>query len=201
MRIIKDSAVYLIGELFSKILPFLMLPYLTRKLGTDGFGELSYYLTWLALFGIFIGLSQEGAVTRYYYFYGTKGIDNIVRVGYFFNIAFTILILIGCWIFESEIISYIALATAFQSFLNVQLALRQCQKQPLKYVKIQIILSILTVIFTISALEFFSENLVKYRILAIVLANLLTFLIANALLNKSNHRNSLTIKRFKISFI
>lgn len=201
MRIFKDSAVYLIGELFSKILPFLMLPYLTRKLGPDGFGELSYYLTWLALFGIFIGLSQEGAVTRYYYFYGTKGLSNILRAGYFLNIICTGLILIGCWFFSAEIISYIVLATAFQSFLNVQLALRQCQKQPLKYVTIQIILSILTVVFTISALEFFSENLVKYRILAIVLANLLTFLIANILLNKFNHKNVLTIKRFKLSLV
>ena len=54
MRILKDSFIYLIGELFAKSLPFLMLPYLTRKLGPEGFGELSYYLTWLALFGIFI---------------------------------------------------------------------------------------------------------------------------------------------------
>ena len=59
MRVIKDSVIYLIGELSAKSIPFLMLPYLTRKLGPDGFGELSYYLTWLALFAIFIGLSQE----------------------------------------------------------------------------------------------------------------------------------------------
>ncbi|BDE25939.1 hypothetical protein OCUAc20_44390 [Acinetobacter baumannii] len=60
MRVLKDSFIYLIGELFAKSLPFLMLPYLTRKLGPEGFGELSYYLTMLSLFGIFIGLSQEG---------------------------------------------------------------------------------------------------------------------------------------------
>ena len=72
MRILKDSFIYLIGELINKALPFLLMPYLTRKLGPEGFGELSYYLTILALFSIFIGLSQEGAVTRYFYFYGNK---------------------------------------------------------------------------------------------------------------------------------
>ena len=41
MKILKDSAVYLLGELFAKALPFLLLPYLTRKLGAAGFGELS----------------------------------------------------------------------------------------------------------------------------------------------------------------
>ena len=60
MRILKDSMIYLVGELIAKSFPFLMLPYLTRKLGTEGFGELSFYLTMLSLFGIVIGMSQEG---------------------------------------------------------------------------------------------------------------------------------------------
>ena len=79
MRILKDSLIYLVGELVSKSLPFLMLPYLTRKLGTEGFGELSLYLTMLSLFGIVIGMSQEGAVTRYFYFYGKYGLGNIIK--------------------------------------------------------------------------------------------------------------------------
>ena len=73
--------------------------------------------------------------------------------------------------------AYIVLATMFQSFINVQLALRQCQKQPVKYITLQIILSLTSVIFTIAALELFNEDLVVYRILAIVLANALTFLL------------------------
>jgi len=182
MRVIKDSVIYLIGELSAKSIPFLMLPYLTRKLGPDGFGELSYYLTWLALFAIFIGLSQEGAVTRYFYFYGTKGLNNIVNAGYILNIVTTIVVLVGCWFFKAEIIAYIVIATAFQSLLNVQLALRQCQKRPIKYVIIQFLLSILTVVFTVVALEYFSDNLVKSRILSIVFANISTFFIASFLL-------------------
>ena len=127
MRILKDSFIYLIGELFAKSLPFLMLPYLTRKLGPEGFGELSYYLTWLALFGIFIGLSQEGAITRYFYFYGKKGLNTVVTAGYLYNIVISGILLLGCWFFQAEIMAYIVLATMFQSFINVQLALRQCQ--------------------------------------------------------------------------
>lgn len=97
MKILKDSFIYLIGELFAKSLPFLMLPYLTRKLGPEGFGELSYYLTWLVLFGVFVGLSQEGAVTRYFYFYGKKALNTIVKAGYLYNFIISIVLLIVCW--------------------------------------------------------------------------------------------------------
>lgn len=182
MRILKDSFIYLIGELFAKSLPFLMLPYLTRKLGPEGFGELSYYLTMLSLIGIFVGLSQEGAVTRYFYFYGKRALNTVVKAGYLLNILISLLLLCCCWWFKAEIMAYVVLATMFQSFVNVQLALRQCQKHPLKYITIQIILSLTNVLFTIAALEYFSQDLVAYRILAIVIANMTTFLIASLVL-------------------
>lgn len=202
MRILKDSFIYLIGELFAKSLPFLMLPYLTRKLGPDGFGELSYYLTWLALFGVFVGLSQEGAVTRYYYFYGKRALNTVVKAGYLYNIFISFVLLIICWLLKAEIMAYIVLATMFQSFINVQLALRQCQKQPLKYIVIQIILSLTNVIFTIAALELFSSDLVAYRILAIVFANGLTFFIASIVLgNLFSNEYKLTKNRLKMGLI
>lgn len=200
MRIFKDSFIYLVGELFAKSLPFLMLPYLTRKLGPEGFGELSYYLTWLALFGIFIGLSQEGAVTRYFYFYGKKALNTVVAAGYLYNVVISAILLLGCWFFQAEIMAYIVLATMFQSLVNVQLALRQCQKQPFKYITIQIILSLTNVIFTIAALELFSEDLVAYRVLAIVVANAVTFFIASVVLgNLFSTENKLTVNRLKLS--
>ncbi|UGQ29804.1 oligosaccharide flippase family protein [Acinetobacter calcoaceticus] len=191
MRILQDSFIYLIGELFAKSLPFLMLPYLTRRLGPEGFGELSYYLTMLSLVGIFVGLSQEGAVTRYFYFYGKRALNTVVKAGYLFNIAISLVLLLGCWWFKAEIMAYVVLATMFQSFVNVQLALRQCQKQPLKYIIIQIILSLTNVLFTVAALEYFSQDLVAYRILAIVVANFTTFVIASLILGdlfKDNYR-------------
>lgn len=200
--VFKDSFIYLIGELFAKSLPFLMLPYLTRRLGPEGFGELSYYLTWLALFGIFVGLSQEGAVTRYYYFYGKKALNTVVKAGYLYNIVISLILLIGCVFLKAEIMAYIVLATMFQSFVNVQLALRQCQKQPFRYITIQIILSLTNIIFTIAALELFANDLVAYRILAIVLANGLTFFIASMLLdNLFSDRNKLTTKRLNLGLL
>lgn len=179
-----------------------MLPYLTRKLGPEGFGELSYYLTMLSLFAIFVGLSQDGAVTRYFYFYGKKALNTVVKAGYLFNIAISFILLLGCWWFKAEIMAYVVLATMFQSFVNVQLALRQCQKQPLKYITIQIILSLTNVLFTVAALEYFSQELVAYRVLAIVAANLTTFVIASLVLGdlfRDNYR--FTWQRLRLSLL
>ncbi|MFJ0396972.1 oligosaccharide flippase family protein [Acinetobacter baumannii] len=204
MKVLKDSFIYLIGELFAKSLPFLMLPYLTRKLGPDGFGELSYYLTMLSLFGIFVGLSQDGAVTRYFYFYGKKALNTVIKAGYLFNITISFILLLGCWWFKAEIMAYVVLATMFQSFVNVQLALRQCQKQPLKYIIIQIILSLTNVLFTIAALEYFSQELVAYRVLAIVFANLTTFVITSLVLGdlfRDNYRFTWSRLRLGLLYI
>ena len=41
MKLLKDSLIYLLGELAAKALPFLLLPYLTRKFGAAGYGDLS----------------------------------------------------------------------------------------------------------------------------------------------------------------
>ena len=169
--------IYLVGELIAKSFPFLMLPYLTRKLGTEGFGELSFYLTMLSLFGIVIGMSQEGAVTRYFYFYGQRGLGHIIKAGYLYNLVLSLALLLACWIFNAEILAYIVIATSFQSFLNVMLSTQQCQKKPWSYISIQLLLSLSNVIYTVVALEWFNSDQVRNRILAIVLANATTFLI------------------------
>lgn len=162
-----------------------MLPYLTRKLGPEGFGELSYYLTILALLGIFIGLSQEGAVTRYFYFYGNKAIDLIVRAGYLYNILFSTVCLIVAWILKSEIIAYITLIATFNSFLSVQLALRQAQKQPIPYIMIQFLSSVSLVLFTVLMLEYVAGDRVINRLLALLLSSVLVFFITYLFINKS----------------
>lgn len=204
MKVLKDSFIYLIGELLNKALPFFLLPYLTRKLGAEGFGELSYYLTILALFSIFIGLSQEGAVTRYFYFYGNKAVDLIVRAGYLYNIAFSALSLVVAWFLKSEVIAYIIIIAMFNSFLSVQLALRQAQKQPIPYIIIQFLSSFSMVLLTIVMLEFVAGDKVVNRLLALLLSGLFVFLITYLFINKkfrSKRKFSLTSYKAALVYI
>lgn len=184
MRVLKDSAIYVIGELFSKIVPFLLLPYLSRKLGVEGFGELSYYQTYLALFGMFLVLGQDGAVARYFYFYGKRSLNLVVTAGYVYTLILGSVMLLICWWFQSEIIAYLVIASIFQSFLSVQLSIRQCQKQAISYITIQVLSGIISALLTVAMLEWFNTDLVEKRILAILLSNIIVFFIAYLLYAK-----------------
>ncbi|KAE9538961.1 oligosaccharide flippase family protein [Ursidibacter maritimus] len=201
MKAIKDSAIYLIGELLSRAIPFLLLPYLSRKLGVEGFGELSYYQTFTVLFFILVGLSQEGAVTRYFYVYGKRSLDLVVSIGYIYTLVSGSLILLVCWLLQSEIMAYIALSAIFQSFLGVQLSIRQCQKQAIPYTIIQFLSSVLSVIFTILLLEYFDKELVEKRILAILFANVVVFLFSYFIYKDKKRKKKFQFNQYKTALM
>lgn len=201
MKAVKDSVIYLLGELFSRAMPFLLLPYLSRKLGVEGFGELSYYQTFTVLFFIIVSLSQEGAVTRYFYFYGKRSLNLVVSSGYAYTLLSGGLILIGCWIAQSEVLVYVALTAIFQSFVSVQLGIRQCQKQAIPYTIIQFISSISAVIYTIVLLELFEHNLVEKRIVAILLGYITVFFISYFLYSRQTKFKRYSLKKYKIALV
>lgn len=192
MSALKDSAIYLVGEIFSKIFPFLLVPYLSRKLGVEGYGELSYYQTYIALFIVLFSMAQEGAVTRYFYFYGKNSLNLIVNTGYSYTLTIsTIFLIINLCFFKSTILLYAILAAVFEIFVTVQLTIRQCQKKAIEYTTIKILSGVISVLITIFMLEFFKTDLVKKRILAILVTNILIFLISYTL-----YKNEIKNKKF-----
>ncbi|OOF64407.1 flippase [Rodentibacter sp. Ppn85] len=201
MSLVKDSSIYLIGELSSKCIPFLLLPYLSRKLGVEGFGELSYYQTLLALFVIFIGLSQDGAVARYFYVYGKRSLNIVVNTGYAYTFCIGGIGVLFCWLMHSEIMFYLVLSAIFQVFLSVQLSIRQCQKQAIPYTLIQISSTITNALLTILMLEIYGTELVEKRILSILISNILVALLAYFIYRKGSHNKSFTFSQYKAAFL
>ena len=201
MSIMKDSSVYLTGELLSKSIPFLLLPYLSRKLGLEGFGELSYYQIFLSLFVIIIGLSQDSAVARYFYAYGRRSLNLVVNTGYLYSISIGSVIILFCWIIKSEILFYLALTAIFQVFLSVQLSICQCHKEVITYIFIQIISTGVNALFTILLLEIYQDELVEKRILAILSSNVLAVLLTYFRYRKKITYKKFTISQYKIAFL
>lgn len=198
--LVKDSAVYLVGELVSKAFPFLLLPYLSRKLGVEGFGELSYYQTLLSLFVVFIGLSQEGAVVRYFYVYGKRSLNLAVNVGYLYSMFIGGVSLLFCWLMKSEIVAYVVLAAISQVFFTVQLSIRQCQKQAIPYVFIQLSSTITNVLFTILFLEIFNSDLVEKRIIAVLFSNIIVSVLSYVIYRRKIVSKRFSLRLYKIAF-
>ena len=136
MKVYKDTMVYLFGEIASKLIPFLMLPYLTRTLGTEGFGYYSYYQVYLILGAVLMGMSQGGAITRYYYFYGNRTIGIPVISGAVISVAISSVVIICCLFLNELLLAIILSVATTQELIVAQLSLRQCQKKSAEYVGI-----------------------------------------------------------------
>lgn len=196
--ILKDSFIYLFGELVAKALPFLLLPYLTRKLGVVGFGEMSYYQTILSLLALFFGFSQDGALTRYFYFYGKRNLHNLMLAGYAHVLFLTCLGLIFSWLKQSLLLASVVCAAAGQTLLNTQLAWRQCQKHAIAYAAIQIASGIISSILTVGILESTSQQPVMMRFWALILSHTIIAAIAYFFVQKEG-KSIITWRRIRLS--
>lgn len=171
MSLIKDSVVYLFSELFAKALPFLLLPYLARKLGVADFGILSYWQTIFAVLVVSIGISQDGAIARYHYVYGVRNLPALLTSSFIYTLVIALFFLIIAVAMRSLILFSVVLAATSQALLNIQLALRQCRKQAKAYGIIQIGAGLATTALTLILLELTHNWLIEKRFLAIFVGN------------------------------
>jgi len=177
MRVLKDTSIYILGEVISKSFPFFLLPYLTRSLGVGGFGELALSLMWLSILTVFIGMSQEGAISRYYFYRGKKYLSLVVGAGHILAALICIPIVVLAFLCSSTLVLSLTFAALFQSFLSVQLALRQCRKRAYSYFFVQFSSASLSLLFTYIIFESIAAN-ADNRIFALMIANFLVVLIS-----------------------
>lgn len=181
--LLKDSLIYVVGEMTAKAVPFLLLPYLTRVLGTTGFGDLSYYLSLTAFIVIAMSLSQNGALTRYFYVYGRHGLGNILLAGGLYSVGVLLIGTAISWLLHSELLFYCFFTAFLQTLIQNQLALWQCQKRPFSYLTIQLGLALGNLLWTVLIFQFFAGDTtdkVAQRLIAIILAHGVTFVAALA---------------------
>ncbi|MFB2649027.1 lipopolysaccharide biosynthesis protein [Shewanella mangrovisoli] len=67
MSLAKKSFVYLLSNIISASIPFLLLPILTRALSPAEYGQIAMFQTLVAGLAAFIGLNAVGAANRKYY--------------------------------------------------------------------------------------------------------------------------------------
>lgn len=146
-----NSLVFLSCEILSKAMPFLLLPYLTRVLSVDDFGRLGLFTSLQALMIIFINISFDGAVARYYYRYGKRNFSNLIFHSFLFSalLAFFMFAIVCLFFNGDSLLLYAVVIAYLQTLFNVICTSKQCQKKVFQYALYQLGFSFLSVILTV----------------------------------------------------
>jgi len=125
---------------------------------------------------VLLGFTQGGAISRYYYFYGNRGIDNIVFCGIIFSSSLSLLTILIAYYFSLYWVVYVILVSLSTELINAQLAVRQCKKNSLSYAKISIFNTILNSVLILGLFEIFPREPI-YWLIATLLGNTTIFLV------------------------
>lgn len=196
----KDGVFYVLGELISKAVPFLILPYLSRFLGLDGISDLIYYTSIVVVISLLIGISQDGAISRYYFRYGTRTIGLPISVSFFYSLV--VFILITCIaIYREDLILLVCSFTSFTSvIMTTQLVYQQCKKNALVYFLLQLMHALVSMLTLFIIFEYLEASM-EGRLVSIALANLVCVILAVFLIFKDAvvFRRLLTLHNIKLA--
>lgn len=115
MSLLKGASVYLVSNILNAVIPFLLLPVLTRYLSPAEYGQIAMFQTLLAGIGTFIGLNSVGAANRKFY---DGDIDETVLRQ--FNgsciqilIVSSIIAFIGIFLFKNQLSEFLAIPASW----------------------------------------------------------------------------------------
>jgi O-antigen/teichoic acid export membrane protein len=174
MKGIKGPALIVLGELLAKSTPFLLVPYLSRLLGVEGFGELASILAMSGIFALAIMLSQDVSLVRSAY----NSQKNDTLTG--FLISLSIVILIAILLLPILLVIDISVGSWYLGLSIAGLQLTLCLLQLIHkytfYLVIQSIVLVLNIFITIAVGE--NDNLtVDNRLKIMAGVNFLAILI------------------------
>ncbi|EEW7661825.1 O171 family O-antigen flippase [Escherichia coli] len=141
--------IFFLGEMLSKVLPFLLLPFLTRYLPASDFGRLGYFMSLMGMGLIAVNWSFDGAIARYYYRYGKFNILNVYYTAIVLSLALTFVLCLVASFFNNSIYLYAVVCAFLQGVFNILSTFQQCQKNAFKYIAIQFTFSIISTALTI----------------------------------------------------
>ncbi|ENO8808617.1 oligosaccharide flippase family protein [Photobacterium damselae] len=115
MSLLKGASVYLVSNILNAVIPFLLLPVLTRYLSPAEYGQIAMFQTLLAGISTFIGLNAIGAANRKFY---DDDIDETVLRQ--FNgscvhilIVSSFIAFIGIFLFQNQLSEFLAIPTSW----------------------------------------------------------------------------------------
>jgi O-antigen/teichoic acid export membrane protein len=155
--LLSNSAIYLASNILNAIIPFALLPILTRYLSPAEYGEVAIFQTFLGALAAFIGLSAAGAAGRKYYDgnLGANELKHFIAACLQVLIVSSLIVFLVIYSFKGQLAEWLALKTqwilwaVFVSATSVVIQLRlsqwQVRKEARHYGALQIGQSIINI--------------------------------------------------------
>jgi len=134
-----NAIIYLISNISVALVPFLLMPILTRQLGPEGYGTVAMFLVLINLIGAFVGLSVHGAITSMWF--NNEGIDKSIYISscVLITLFTTVIVLCVVFLFSRELSRIIGISIFWMyfsvivcmcnTFILIRLAIWQVQKK------------------------------------------------------------------------
>lgn len=194
---VSGAGVYLFSNILNAVIPFILLPILTRYLEPAEYGEVAMFQTLLGALGAFVGLVFVGAASRKYYDSDLTEKDLGEFIGACIQISFisSLITLLVFFIFQGQLSEWLGLKPIYVllavvvGFCSVVIKIRlgqwQVEKNAIKYGVLQVSQSFINLIFSLIFVVLFLRGAAG-RIDAQVVVALAFLLIALFLLYKDN---------------
>ncbi|MDN3384144.1 oligosaccharide flippase family protein [Pseudoalteromonas sp. APC 3358] len=163
--ILKESYLYLLGEVISKGIPVFLLPYMAKKMGVNELANFSLYQSIIAIASVVILLSMDGAIARYYHRYGFRSISILRRIAVTISAALCLVIITISLLLGENHIAISALASFCYVLLMLNFSIAQASRQVHKYFLAQVISGV-TLLFSIIILFEFTQATSQTRVYA-----------------------------------
>ena len=190
----KSSGVYLISNIFSMGILFLLIPVLTRYLTPESYAVISMFEAVLAIIVPIVGLNLYGAISVNYY-RSNEDIDEFIWNVFLLIVFMSIIVTILFFIFRSQLsgllgidvswLLLIPLLALSKSFIQMLLTIWQVTLRPVFYglfQSTQITIEILFAVYLVVTVGMAWEG----RLEAMVVVNIFFGLLAIAILYKKN---------------
>tara|TARA_R100000935_G_scaffold4427_1_gene10461 strand:+ start:9323 stop:10591 length:1269 start_codon:yes stop_codon:yes gene_type:complete len=203
---ISGTGVYLFSNILNGIIPFILLPILTRYLNPSEYGEVAMFQTLCGAIGGFVGITFVGAVGRKYYDDDLKQSELAEFIGSCIQLVliFSLIVLSIFFLFQnqlsewvgikSEYILWAVLVASCTVIIRIRLGQWQVQKKAIKYGVLQISQSLFNMLLSLLLVVVLLKG-AEGRINAQIIISLIFVIVALFLLKKDKLLKILTWRK------
>lgn len=158
-KLLKNSFVYVLGDVLNKSIPFFMLPILTRYLTPEDYGIISAFTAFVAILAVFTGLSVHGAVNVNFFRISKDDLREYIGNVVIILSVTTFMVFLAVLLFHvflQEKLNlpfewiFVAVILAFAQFLTtINLVLWTAEQRPKPYAMYQISQTLVTTCLSI----------------------------------------------------